>query len=209
MKELEKFNENSTECSILANIDTRDKWELGDKPPLEYFKRLGEFNRCPAPYSHYSISQEGVVIGDRYKRPIKEFVNNCGYKIVNVTTDSGKKTSIPVHRLVALTYFDNKRGFEEVDHIDDNRLNNVAWNLKLITRKDNLNKEHRRKLMKNVAGNGRSVKKVNDDGTFQEYKSIKQAAEANELSNTSVSGSAAGHLHLNKPFHFVFVSKEK
>lgn len=204
MGNLEKFKENNVECSILATIDTRDKWELGDKPPLEYFKRLGEFNRCPAPYSHYSISQEGVIIGDRYKRPIKPYVNNSGYLIVNVTTDTGKQTSTTVHRLVAMTYFDNKWGFSEVDHLDDNRLNNVAWNLKWVTHQSNLNKAHRQKLMKTAGCHGRSVRQVFCDGTFKEYKSIKSAAEANHLSNTSVSGSANHVLHLNKPYHFVF-----
>jgi hypothetical protein len=54
--------------------------------------------------------------------------------------------------------------------------------------------------------NGRPVRKVYDDDTFDEvYSSIKEAAEVNELSNTSVAGSANGTLHLNKPYHFIFV----
>jgi hypothetical protein len=52
--------------------------------------------------------------------------------------------------------------------------------------------------------NGRPVRKVNDDSSFEVYSSIKEAAEAVGLSNTSVAGSANGTLHLNKPYHFVF-----
>lgn len=109
-----------------------------------------------------------------------------------------------MHRLVALTFCDNKWGFSEVSHKDDDKLNNNASNLEWITRKDNLNKSHRLELMKTAGGHGRSVRKVNDDGTFQEYRSIKSAAEANGLSNSSVSGSASGNLRLAEPYHFIF-----
>ncbi|EKQ10845.1 hypothetical protein LCAA2362_1587 [Lacticaseibacillus casei A2-362] len=53
--------------------------------------------------------------------------------------------------------------------------------------------------------NGRPIKKLNDDGSYMVYNSIKEAAELNHLSNTSVAGSANGTLHLNKPFYFSFV----
>lgn len=195
-------------AKVVAKVDPRDLYQIGDKLPLNS-PYLPEVIQCQAPFSNYAVSQSGVIYSRKFNRPLKQYINNCGYKAVHVVQDDNKALFTGVHRLVALTFYDNKWGFKEVSHIDDNRLNNNASNLEWITRTDNLNKTHRQKLMKTAGGHGRPVRKVDDNGTFQEYRSIKQAAEANGLSNTSVSGSASGQLHLNKPFHFVFVSKEK
>lgn len=163
-----------------------------------------EFHQCKAPFSNYSVSKSGMVYSRKLNRVLRQRVNNCGYAVINITCDNGQKKCTGVHRLVALTFCDNKWGFSEVSHKDDDKLNNNASNLEWISRKANLNKAHRLELMKTAGGHGRSVRKVNDDGTFQDYKSIKSASEANGLSNTSVSGSANGTLHLNKPYHFIF-----
>lgn len=162
-----------------------------------------EFKACPAPYSRYKISKSGIVIGARYKRPIKHFRNNCGYVVVNLTKDgSNAKTTVTLSRLLALTWLPNPDNLSDVDHIDNDRLNNSLSNLAWVSHRDNLVKDHRRQLMRRA--NGRPIKRLNDDGSYMLYNSIKEAAEANHLSNTSVSGSASGTLHLSKPYHFIF-----
>lgn len=164
-----------------------------------------EFKQCPKPFSRYKISRNGVVIGPRSNRPIKQYINSCGYVILGVTKDgSNTHTTVTLSRLLALAWISNPEHLSDVDHIDNNRLNNNLSNLRWVSHRDNLVKEHRRQLMKRA--NGRPVRKVYDDDTFDEvYSSIKEAAEVNELSNTSVAGSANGTLHLNKPYHFIFV----
>lgn len=163
-----------------------------------------EFKQCKPPFSRYKISRNGIVIGPRYNRPIKQHVNNCGYAVVNLIKDgSNRHTTITVSRLLALAWLPNPDNLSDVDHIDDNRLNNSLDNLQWCSHRDNLVKEHRRKLMKRA--NGRPVRKVNSDGSYVIYSSLKESAEANGLSNTSVAGSANGTLHLNKPYYFVFV----
>lgn len=164
----------------------------------------GEFKACPAPYSRYKVSRKGIVIGSRYKRPIKQYVNNCGYVVVNVTKDgSNAKTTVTLSRLLALTWIPNPHNLSDVDHVDNDRLNNSLSNLAWVSHRDNLVKDHRRQLMRRA--NGRPIKRLNDDGSYVLYNSIKEAAEANHLSNTSIAGSANGTLHLNKPFYFSFV----
>nr|DAQ80982.1 MAG TPA: homing endonuclease [Caudoviricetes sp.] len=164
-----------------------------------------ELKQCPKPFSRYKISRNGVVIGPRSNRPIKQYINSCGYVILGVTKDgSNRHTTVTLSRLLALAWISNPEHLSDVDHIDNNRLNNNLSNLRWVSHRDNLVKEHRRQLMKRA--NGRPVRKVYDDDTFDEvYSSIKEAAEVNELSNTSVAGSANGTLHLNKPYHFIFV----
>lgn len=162
-----------------------------------------QFKACPAPYSRYKVSRKGIVIGSRYSRPIKSYINNSGYVVVGVTKDgSNKHTTVTLSHLLASAWITNPENLSEIDHIDDNRLNNDLSNLRWVSHRDNLNKAHRRQLMK--AANGRPIKKLNDDGSYVIYNSIKEAAELNHLSNTSVAGSANGTLHLNKPYHFIF-----
>ncbi|MCZ2766182.1 HNH endonuclease [Lacticaseibacillus paracasei] len=163
-----------------------------------------EFKACPAPYSRYKISKSGIVIGSRLKRPIKQYINSCGYVILGVTKDgSNRHTTVTISRLLALAWIPNPEHLSDVDHLDNNRLNNALSNLRWISHRDNLVKDHRRQLMRRA--NGRPIKRLNDDGSYVLYNSIKEAAEANGLSNTSVSGSCSGTLHLNKPFYFSFV----
>lgn len=162
-----------------------------------------EFKACPAPYSRYKISKSGIVIGSRLKRPIKQHINNCNYIVFNLKKDgSNKKTTVTLSRLLALTWLPNPDNLSDVDHVDNDRLNNSLSNLRWVSHRDNLVKDHRRQLMRRA--NGRPIKRLNDDGSYVLYNSIKEAAEANHLSNTSVSGSANGTLHLNKPYHFIF-----
>ncbi|RND59167.1 hypothetical protein FAM18123_02931 [Lacticaseibacillus paracasei] len=162
-----------------------------------------EFKACTAPYSRYKISKSGVVIGSRCKRPIKQYINSCGYVILGVTKDgSNRHTTVTLSRLLALAWISNPEHLSDVDHIDNNRLNNNLSNLRWVSHRDNLVKDHRRQLMKKA--NGRPIKKLNDDGSYEMYNSIKEAAELNHLSNTSVAGSANHTLHLNKPYHFIF-----
>ena len=162
-----------------------------------------EFKQCKPPYSRYKISRNGVVIGPRSNRPIKQYINNSNYVVVGVTKDgSNEHTTVTLSHLLGLAWIPNPENLSDVDHIDDNRLNNALYNLRWVSHRDNLVKEHRRQLMKRA--NGRPVRKVNDDSSFEVYSSIKEAAEAVGLSNTSVAGSANGTLHLNKPYHFVF-----
>lgn len=163
-----------------------------------------QFKACPAPYSRYKVSRKGIVIGSRYSRPIKQYINNSGYIVLSVTKDGlNKHTTVTLSHLLATAWIPNPENLSEIDHIDDNRLNNDLFNLRWISHRDNLNKAHRRQLMKRA--NGRPVKKLNNDGSYVLYSSIKEAAGLNHLSNTSVAGSANNVLHLNKPYHFIFV----
>lgn len=163
-----------------------------------------EFKACKPPYSRYKISRNGVVIGPRSNRPIKQYINSCGYVILGVTKDgSNKHTTVTLSHLLLSAWISNPEHLSDVDHIDDNRLNNALSNLRWVSHRDNLVKNHRRQLMKRA--NGRPIKKLNDNGSYVLYSSIKSAAEANGLSNTSVAGSANDTLHLNKPYHFIFV----
>lgn len=88
----------------------------------------------------YKVGNFGTVYGTRFKRPLKQRINGDGYLTVTLGKLKGKRTSIAVHRLVAMLFVpnddpDNKK---EVNHIDYNRQNPRYDNLEWITHVDNI-----------------------------------------------------------------------
>ena len=73
----------------------------------------------------YKVGNFGTVYGTRFKRPLKQRINRDGYLEVTLGKLENKRTSIAVHRLVAMLFVfnddpDNKK---EVIHIDYNTQN--------------------------------------------------------------------------------------
>jgi hypothetical protein len=63
--------------------------------------------------------------------------NNCyGYKKVCLFKDSKPYFKF-VHRLVAMTFINNPNDKEQVDHIDNNKINNKLYNLRWVTKQEN------------------------------------------------------------------------
>ena len=76
----------------------------------------------------YAITEDGNVWSYRNNRFIKSFLRKNGYMQVLLVKD-GIKKSWKVHRLVALTYLPNPNNYPEVNHKDENRINNCVDNL--------------------------------------------------------------------------------
>lgn len=62
---------------------------------------------------------------------------NVGYLQV-LLRRNGKSVMQFVHRLVALTFCENPENKKYVNHIDENKLNNFAYNLEFVTNSENL-----------------------------------------------------------------------
>ena len=82
-------------------------------------------------FSNYEISNFGNVKNVKTGRILKQSTNRKGYKIVGITSDeNGKSFSKRVHRLVAEMFIPNLNNKNEVDHLDNNRANNIINNLR-------------------------------------------------------------------------------
>lgn len=91
----------------------------------------------------YKISEYGDVIstkrrGNTSKSPVLAgSVDNHGYKQVTLSKN-GKTKTHKVHKLVAIAFVPNPRGYAEINHKDENKLNNSANNLEWCTRAYNV-----------------------------------------------------------------------
>ena len=121
----------------------------------------------------YRVDSDGTIWSAKLKRPLRHIKHSVGYLRVNV---NGKM--VGVHRLVAECFVDNPEGKPEVDHIDGDKSNNDASNLRWVTHKENL-RYARERLgnWSNGKGNRSRVRKVGMDGVV-EYASIAEACRA-------------------------------
>lgn len=86
----------------------------------------------------YQVSSLGRVRNKNTHRILKHGLNKNGYHRVNLYNESGMKSKF-VHRLVAQAFIPNLENKPEVNHVDEDKNNNMVSNLEWSTRKNNIN----------------------------------------------------------------------
>lgn len=87
--------------------------------------------------SNYEFSDKGEVRNTRFNRKLDLRVNKNGYHDVSVTID-GKNRCLEVHRVVAKLFIPNPLGLPQVNHRDEDKLNNSVQNLAWCTVSENV-----------------------------------------------------------------------
>lgn len=88
----------------------------------------------------YLINRDGIVIEKDTRSLISYSIDYKGYKRSNVTYLKNTGTLAKyerTHRLVGLTFIENKNNLPFINHIDGNKLNNHYLNLEWCTAKEN------------------------------------------------------------------------
>lgn len=131
----------------------------------------------------YEVSDQGEVRNRKTQRVLSQFPDKCGYLRV-VLTIGGRPSHKLVHRLVAFAFVDNPHGYVEVNHIDEDKTNNLPSNLEWCTRLHNLMHGTARQR----AAKSKSIPVIQylDGVEIARFDSIKGAAEA--------TGCDAGHI---------------
>ena len=86
-------------------------------------------------YNNYEVSSIGRVRNNESGRILKIRMDTKGYVIYNLSKN-GKAKNNRVHRLVAEAFCKNPDGKAQVDHIDNNRINNyhnISKNCTMVT----------------------------------------------------------------------------
>lgn len=99
-------------------------------------------------YNRYEITECGRIILKSYKFKSKKqwsneveltpSLDNAGYMRINLISDQGLRKRLSVHRLVALSWLPNPVGYDQVHHIDHNKLNNNLDNLEWVSHQMNV-----------------------------------------------------------------------
>lgn len=104
----------------------------------------------------YLISNMGRIISTGKKRLyaksrkhkrklLHPFYDKLGYARLMLCGEDGSKKRWYVHKLVALAFLENPNNYTDVNHIDEDKTNNCAKNLKWISHRDNCNYGNRNK----------------------------------------------------------------
>lgn len=115
-----------------------------------------------------------------------------GYLRLNLCKD-GVKKFYSVHRLVAKAFIPNPHNLPQVNHKDENKLNNHVDNLEWCTCEENAKYGTRNERIYRNGGGSRhkAIGKYDEHGKLiATYESIRKAAIANKVSPSAVSLSA-------------------
>ena len=99
-------------------------------------------------FENYSVSDFGNVRNDKTGRILKPALHD-GYFRIRLRNDK-KAYALFVHRLVLLAFQPNPRKEDQVDHIDNDRINNNITNLRWASIKQNA--QNRTKRSDNTSG---------------------------------------------------------
>ena len=97
-------------------------------------------------YPYYEVSNLGNVRSYRDRTVIRNIphilsprIDHRGYYFVNLYDANHKMKSIKLHRIVATAFIPNSDNLPQVNHKDENKLNNNVNNLEWCTSKYNVN----------------------------------------------------------------------
>lgn len=87
-------------------------------------------------YENYSVSTFGQVRNDKTGKILKEYKDTKGRLQINCWKN-GICKHFQIHRLVALAFIENPSNKSDIDHINNDPLNNHIENLRWATREEN------------------------------------------------------------------------
>lgn len=91
-------------------------------------------------YDNYEVYEDGRIWSYSHKKWLKPQTRKDGYQQVSLTDNNGKQKSYQLHRVVWEAVSGKPIPTSmQVNHIDENKLNNQKSNLNLMTPKDNTN----------------------------------------------------------------------
>lgn len=117
------------------------------------------------------------------ERKLKGYIDSFGYKVVNIKIN-GKNKGLKIHRLVADNFIPNTNNLPQINHKDENRLNNASSNLEWCTSEYNNNYGTRKEKLRKTSGI-RVAQYSLDGKLIKIWDSVSQASQSFGCKTTS------------------------
>lgn len=180
-------------------------------------------------FSRYNIYDDGRIFDNKLNKFINYQLNNDGYCKVTLRSDSNKRKTMSIHRLIAILYVPNPDNKSEVNHKDGNKLNNNKDNLEWVTHAENIKHAWCVGLIQNTLQRINKIKKANKGRfgklnkksipvrcieTKEEFESYELAGKHYNICGTGISAnikgkqlSAGKHKILGIPLHWEIIKE--
>jgi len=135
-------------------------------------------------FEKYEVSNLGKVRNIKSGRVLKPKLNKYGY-LTHCLYGHDKKKFRLLHRIIATAFIDNPDEKPQVNHIDENKLNNDLSNLEWCTVRENIIHGTRTKR----AAEKRFKKVIQldlNDNVLNEFESIRQAEQKTGIDASSI-----------------------
>ncbi|UIE13738.1 HNH endonuclease family protein [Enterococcus phage EFap02] len=133
-------------------------------------------------------------------------MNSRGYLYV-VLSKNNKTKPFTVHHLVAEAFIPNPENKPQVNHIDEDKTNNVVSNLEWMTAKENNN--HGTRNLRSAIYNGTKIKAIDiANGEWNEYCSIRECARKLNLSQGNICSCLKGEYRQTGGYIFEKITNE-
>ena len=86
------------------------------------------------------------------ERKLNPYLNKDGYYVVRLQLEDRVNRTVSVHRLVAEAFIPNPNNYPQINHIDENKVNNNTNNLEWYTAKYNANHGTRKEKLRKTSG---------------------------------------------------------
>ena len=137
---------------------------------------MARWRYIPEYAGRYVVSDTGIIYDAVKRRVKKATVSNSGYASVGLC-HNGVRDYYRVHRLVAQAFVPNPASLPEVNHKDEDKLNNVASNLEWCDRIYNC--RYGTRTARSAEGHSVAVEQLLPDGTVVKiWKSMAEAGRA-------------------------------
>ncbi|QZI86135.1 NUMOD4 motif-containing protein [Vibrio phage 15E36.1] len=97
---------------------------------IKGYEGIYAITTCGKVYSHSRVAKNGRLFKGRLLKPTP---NTWGYLQIGLSDASGNRTTRTIHTLVADAFLPNHNNLPEVNHIDEDKLNNHLDNLERCT----------------------------------------------------------------------------